>query len=186
MSIIEQVKNYVESECRKPGSHYGYEPFPYHLVPMVSYSLLLADKLGADKEVVEIATWLHDIGAIVHGRDNHHITGAEIAREKLTEFGYPKAKTELVCKCILNHRGSVDNDRESLEEKIVAEADVLSNFDNISGIFKAAFVYEGLSQGEAQKSAFDKLTRKYNKLHFEESKEIIRPKYEAVKLLFGS
>ena len=59
----------------------------------------------------------------------------------------------------------------------------MSSFDNISGIFKAALVYENLSQGEAQISVREKLERKWNQLHFEESKKIVQPKYEAAMLL---
>lgn len=71
----------------------------------------------------------------------------------------------------------------SIEEKIIAEADVMANFDNISGIFKAAFVYENLNQKEAKESAKKKLQNKWNQLEFEESKILIRPKYEAAMLL---
>ncbi|MDD5693221.1 MAG: HD domain-containing protein [Patescibacteria group bacterium] len=183
MDIVTKVKIYVEEECKKPTSHYGYEPFVYHFPFVAKYSLELADKLGGDREVLAIASWLHDIGAIVSGRENHHTTGAKIAEEKLTEFGYPKEKIELVKKCILNHRGSQNNNRISVEEQIIGDADALSNFDNISGIFKAAFVYESLDQEKAQKSVREKLKRKWDKLHFEESKKIIRPKYEAIMLL---
>lgn len=183
MTIIEKIKNFVESECLKPTSKYGYEPFPHHFVPVVQYAGQLADELGGDKEVVVIAAWLHDIGSIIHGRKDHHITGAKIAEEKLTELGYPADKIELVKKCILNHRGSEQCHRESIEEKILAEADVLSSFENISGIFKAAFVYENLDQAEAKESVRKKLENKWKQLHFDRSKEIIRPKYKAVMLL---
>lgn len=184
MDILKAVRDFVEEECKKPTSKYGYEPFPFHFVPMVQYALDLADELGGDKEVIEISGWLHDIGSIVEGRENHHITSAQIAKEKLKELGYKDdKKIELIQKCILGHRGSLENNRETLEEKIIAEADVMSNFDNISGIFKAAFVYEGMDQGQAQEAVRKKLENKYNQLHFKKSKELIKPKYEATMLL---
>lgn len=183
MNIVQEIKNFVEAECQKPSSKYGYEPFPFHFVPVVQYAEKLANELGGDKEVILLAAWLHDIGAIIHGRDNHHITGAKIAEEKLMELGYPAAKIELVKKCILNHRGSQQHDRASLEEQIVAEADVLSNFENLPGIFKAAFIYENLDQGAAKIAVRKKLENKWQQLHFENSKKIIRPKYEAAMLL---
>jgi uncharacterized protein len=185
MNIVEEIKTFVESECRKPESKYGYEPFTEHFVPMVGYAEKLADELHGDKEVILISAWLHDIGSIVYGREDHHITGAEIAEKKLTELRYDPIKIELVKKCILNHRGSIGTSGESLEEMIIAEADAMSNFDNLAGIFKAAFVYENLSQKEARESAKQKLERKWNQLKLEKSKEIIRPKYEAVMLLLG-
>jgi uncharacterized protein len=185
MDIIEEVKKFVEEESNKPTSKYGPEPFTYHFTQVAKYSGQLADKLGADKEVVLISAWLHDIGSVIKGREDHHITGAEMAGEKLKELGYPTEKIELVKKCILNHRGSQDNNRETLEEKIVADADAMSNFDNIPGIFKAAFVYGGLEQGEGGKSVMHKLDNKWAKLHFEDSRNIIKPKYEAIKIILS-
>lgn len=185
MNIVITIKNYVENECKKPSSKYGYEPFPFHFVPMAKYAEELAEELGGDKEIIMIAAWLHDIGSILYGREDHHITGAKIAEEKLMKLRYPVEKIEIVKKCILHHRGSMQNDRNSIEEQIIAEADVMSNFDNISGIFKAAFVYENMTQDEAKDSVKQKLERKYNQLHFEKSKDIIRPKYEAAMLLLS-
>ena len=188
MDIISEIKNFVKEECKKPGSKYGYEPFDNHFVPAIKYAGKLIKKFSKenpDREVILIAVWLHDIGSIIHGRKEHHITGAKIAEKKLREFKYPTEKIELVKKCILNHRGSQQNKREAIEEKIVAEADTLSNFDNLSGIFKAAFVYEGETQDEAKRSVREKLERKYKQLHFKESQELIKPKMEAVELLLG-
>ncbi len=183
MDIVNEIKHFVENECKKPSSKYGYDPFLFHFVPMVNYAEKLANELGGDKEVILIAAWLHDIGSIIYGREDHHITSVKVAEEKLKELQYPADKIELVKKCILNHRGSQQNGRDSIEEQIIAEADVLSNFGNIAGIFKAAFVYEDKSQDEAKDSVRQKLERKWKQLHFENSKEIIKPKYEATMLL---
>jgi uncharacterized protein len=185
MKIIEEVKKFVEEESLKSTSKYGSEPFAFHFVPTVKYALELAEELGADKEVVEIAAWLHDIGSVIYGREDHHITGVRIAEDKLKELNYPIEKIEMVKKCILNHRGSQKNNPTSLEEKIIADADALSNFDNISGIFKAAFIYENLNQGEAKEAVRKKLENKWNQLNFDNSKKIIKPKYEAMKILLA-
>ena len=80
MGIINEIKHFVENECKKPSSKYGYEPFRFHFAPMVNYAEKLADELGGDKEVILIAAWLHDIGSIIHSREDHHITGAKIAK----------------------------------------------------------------------------------------------------------
>jgi len=185
MDIISKVRNFVESECKKPTSHYGYEIFEFHLSEVANYAEKLADKLNANKEVVLISAWLHDIGAIIYGRKEHHITGAKIAEEKLTEFGYPKEKIELVKKCILNHRGSVDNHRESIEEQIISEADALANIENVSGILKAAFIYEHLNQRQAKISAREKIKRKWNQLKLKESKDLVREKFNAAMIVLS-
>lgn len=183
MSIAQKIKNFVEEEHKKTTSKYGREPFEFHLKPMVEYALGLAENLGGDKEIIEIAAWLHDVGSIRNGRDNHHITGAEIAEKKLNELNYPQDKIEIIKKCILNHRGSQNNIRESIEEQIIAEADAMSAFESLPGLFKAAFVYENKNQGEAKESVREKLQNKWSQLHFEKSRKLIKPKYEAAMLL---
>lgn len=181
--MIDKIKKFVEDECKKPTSKYGYEPFPYHFVPTVKYASALARELKADKEIVMIAAWLHDIGSIIHGRKDHHITSTREAEKLLQKLKYPEERIERVKKCIFNHRGSIKNKCVSLEEKIISDADAMSNFDNISGIFKAAFVYENLEQGEAKNSVKKKLQNKWEQLYFDKSKELIRPRYEAAMLL---
>jgi uncharacterized protein len=185
MNIVKEIRKFVEDECKQPSSKYGYEPFTFHFAPVAEYAGKLAEELGADKEVVLISAWLHDIGSIIKGRENHHITGAKISEKKLRELGYPEEKIALVKKCILNHRGSTRSKRKSLEEQILAEADTMSNFNNISGIFKAAFVYEKMNQGEAKEAVRKKLENKWRQLRFKKSKQLVRPKYEAVMLLLG-
>jgi uncharacterized protein len=190
--IIEEVRKFVEEECKKPTSKYGYEPFVNHFVPVVD----LVNQLGkvisykgedVDLEVLEISAWLHDIGSILCGREDHHITGAEIAEKKLRELNYPEEKIEKVKLCILNHRGSKEseNKRDFIEAIILAEADAIDSFNRIPILFKAALIYENKTQEEAKNSVRQKLERKWNQLSLEESKKLIKPKYDAAMLLLG-
>ena len=117
-NIIEKTRSFVEEECKKPTSKYGYEPYLFHFVAVHDYAKKLAEELNADVEIVEIAAWLHDIGSIMIGRDNHHVTGARIAEEKLKEWNYSLEKIEKVKKCVFNHRGSVNFKKESVESAI--------------------------------------------------------------------
>ena len=182
-NIVEEIRKFVEEECKNPKSKYGYGPYENHFVPMHNYATTLAEKLNADVEVIEIAAWLHDIGSILYGRENHHITSAELAEKKLKEINYPEEKIEKIKKCILHHRGSVQSKKESVEEQIIADADVMSAFEHIEGLFKAALVYEKLDLDDTRKSIKQKLINSWNKLSSEEAKSIIKPKYEAVMLL---
>ncbi len=47
----------------------------YHIEAVVKNPELLAQKYGADKEIVLIAAWLHDIASITdyYLYENHHI-----------------------------------------------------------------------------------------------------------------
>ena len=98
--------------------------------------LILAEKYGADKEVVLIAAWLHDIASITDYSlyDLHHIHGAEMAYSILKEYRYDSQKIRMVQECIKNHRGSVNLEKNSLEELCVADADAISHFDSVPSL----------------------------------------------------
>ena len=183
-NIVEEIRKFVEEECKKPSSHYP-EAYEFHFVSMCDIARKLAVKLKADVELVEIAAWLHDIGSIVYGRENHHMTGAKIAEEKLRELNYPEDRIDKVKQCILNHRGSQEsnNNRDFIEARIVAEADILDAFNYIPKQFLATLVYEKKPLKEATDSVRQKLQNKWNQIELEESKKLIKPKYEAVMLL---
>lgn len=180
-NVIEEVRKFVEQECKKPSSKYGYKPYSDHFVPMVEYARFLAGKLNADTEVVEIAAWLHDIGSIVHGREDHHITGTEIAERKLRELGYPEKKIAQVKHCILSHRGSKNIKRETVEAQIIADADAMDIFNDVKNRIKAATDYENKTLDEAKKSVRQKLINSFNKIS-SQAKEIAKPKFEAALL----
>jgi len=101
----------------------------------------------------------------------------------LKEFNYPQDKIEIIKECILSHRGSQNIEPKTLEAQILIEADTLSAFNNLEGLFQTAFTYEKLSRVEAKKSVLNKLENKWKQLRFAESKKVIKPKYEAVMLL---
>ena len=181
MNTIDKIKKFVKDECDKPTSGYGPELYSFHIEPMVKVAKKLARKVNAKAEVVEIAGWLHDIGSVQNGRKNHHKIGAKIAEKKLRNLDYPEKKIKLIKKCIINHRGSVNAKRESKEEKVISDADAIVCFDTVPGLFKAAYIFEGLTQGEARVSVREKLERKWRQLYFKESKDMVREKYKAMK-----
>ena len=186
MDMVKLAHQLVREECKKPTSHYA-GIYRNHIVPMVRIAQRLAREFGADQEIVGIAAWLHDIGSILLGRNFHQVTGAAIARVLLREWGYPEDKIRLVEGCILCHRGSDNgNEPKSLEERIVAQADALSAFYNISGLFRGVFVEEGKDEGEGGASVRNKLEGKYNQLTLPGTRESVQSHYEAFMLLIGA
>jgi uncharacterized protein len=182
-SIIQEIKEFARTECEKPTSKYGSGPFEDHFVPMVKYARQLAREYKADIELVELAGWLHDMGSIIYGREKHHLTSAKIAEKKLKELDYPEEKIEHIKNCIISHRGSQSIKPKTIEAQIIIESDTLSAFDDLAGLFECAYAYEKLARREAEKSVKQKLENKWKQLRFKKSKKIIRPKYEAIKVL---
>lgn len=182
MNVVEEIRKFVEKECKKDSAKYGMEAYNHHFVPTVRYAKLITEKIGGDKEVIEISAWLHDIGSIMVGRENHHIDGQEIAEKKLRELSYDEDKIKKVKECIFSHRGSQGIKPKTKEAQIIADADGMGTFDKLHGLFYAAFVAEKLDTEQARKSVKQKLINSYNKISFE-AKRIVKNKYDAAMLL---
>ncbi|MDD5148045.1 MAG: HD domain-containing protein [Candidatus ainarchaeum sp.] len=93
----------------------------------------------ADKEVVETAALLHDIGQTPIGtqvNENHHLDGKKIAEGFLPSIGFPKEKIPKVLHCIEAHRTSKGPEPETIEAKIVASADNVSHFSGFGDMCK--------------------------------------------------
>jgi uncharacterized protein len=86
---------------------------------MIPLAQDLAREYGADEEIVSIAV--------------------------ITERSYPADRMELVKKCVLSHRGSVNVPKASAEEVCVADADAIVHMTEISSLFYAAYRELGMS-----------------------------------------
>jgi uncharacterized protein len=178
--IIEYLQMEIKRRCEQPNNFFGMGCY-YHIRAVVNNASMLAKQFGADKEVAIIAAWLHDVASITDYNlyEEHHIHGAEMAREILEKFNYDKKKTVQVQSCILNHRGSISGERLSLEEICVADADAISHFDSVPSLLYLAYVERKLNIEEGIIFVKEKLERSYNKLS-DRSKEIYKEKYQQV------
>jgi len=184
MNKIEKIRKLVEEECKKDSNIFGYEIWTYHILSVVRYAKLLARKLGADEEIVEIAALLHDYASIKNKDfyEEHHLFGVKEAEKILKRFNYAQEKIEKVKHCVYTHRGAKTVRRETVEAKCVASADAMAHFDQIPSLLYFAFVRLGMSVEDGKKWLRKKLERSWNKL-IPEAKKIIKDKYEASKIM---
>jgi uncharacterized protein len=143
---------------------------------------MLAKKLNANVEVCELAAWLHDLGLVQGDLKTHHITGAKEAEKILGEFGYPKTTIEKIKHCISTHTHEGAKSRKTIEAKILASADVMSHFDGIPELYWVAFRIIKLNRDQGKKWVLKKLKFGWREL-IPEAKKIIKPKYDAMRLL---
>ncbi len=178
--ILEGLQKEVYGRCLKETNKFGMGCY-YHIEAVVKNAEILAEKYGADREVTMIAAWLHDIASVTDYSlyEQHHIYGAEMAREILKEYNYDDKKTALVQECIKNHRGSVHCERRSMEELCVADADAISHFDNVPGLLYLAFVEKRMGMEEGREFVKNKLMRSFRKLSAD-SADYYREKFENV------
>ena len=183
--ILEYLQNEIYSRCKKPSNEFGMGCY-YHIESVVKNGELLAQKYGADQEIVMIAAWLHDIASITDYDlyEDHHIYGAEMAYDILTKLSYDKSKISLVQACIRNHRGSICADKNSIEELCVADADAISHFDSVPSLLYLAYAERKMSYENGKQFVKDKLDRSYSKLS-EQSKKYYQNKYQQVMEILG-
>ncbi len=183
--IIPELYALVESACKSKNNAYGYGIWSHHILDVIKFSKKLAKTFNADEEIVEIAAILHDYAGIKNSenRENHHIVGAIEAENILKKYMYPIEKIELVKNCILNHRSSVINNKETLEEKCIASADAIAHINQIPSLFYASYIHLEMSIDKGQELVYKKIERDWNKL-CEEGKKMIEEKYEAFRILF--
>ena len=175
--ILEYLQNEIYVRCQKPTNKFGMGCY-YHIEAVVKNGELLAEKYNADKEIVMIAAWLHDIASITDYTlyEEHHIHGAKMAYEILSNLAYDESKILRVQNCIKNHRGSVCMDKNNVEELCVADADAISHFDSVPSLLYLAYVERQMSIEEGIQFVKGKLERSFHKLS-KASKEFYGDKY---------
>ena len=186
---IKRIKEFV-IEKHHSGDHEEGD-FKYHIWPVVENALLLAEKLNANKEVVEVAALLHDIGRSekIAGKYNtendHHIIGEKEAEKVMKEVGFEQDFIDKVKHCVLTHRGRKGPAPETVEAKIIASADAMSHFDTFLDLFDW-FIKSTNNFEEAVTSIGQKMERNWEKKLLPEAKEMKKDKYDAIMLTIKS
>ncbi len=99
-----------------------------------------------DLEILEPAALLHDIARIKEDNDNsgktdHAVLGSEMSKIILKKLNYPEYKIIHICECIRSHRYRTGHKPETIEAKILFDADKCDTLGAI-GIARS-FVWVG-------------------------------------------
>lgn len=161
------------------------QTWQFHLLPVIKNACMLAERYGADKDVVEVSAIFHDYADLIdmNNRDNHHILGAEMAEEVLKKDGFSDEFIEKVKRCIINHRASVVNEKFSIEEICVADADAMSHLDSVVELI-CWRAYLGESIMECNAFVKNKIVKSYSKMS-KRTQELMKDKFDSImKVLF--
>lgn len=150
-----------------------------HLKYVYDETIDLANKYGADLEIVQLGALLHDIAQIERGeKKDHEIYGREIAERILREYDYPEDKMQRVLGCVLHHRSS--KNAENIEELCVVDADILAHFDNIPMLFDAAYnLHKMVGLENVRKFMQESFERDFDDLS-EQTKQEFEPRYRTI------
>lgn len=139
--LTEKLLQIAADHCDGEGGCHG----PDHVERVHRVALYIGEQMGAKAKVLSAAAILHDIGRI-HETNNkgklcHAVKGAEMAKKILRELAFSEDLIDKIIHCIAAHRYRGDNIPESLEAKILFDADKLDSIGAI-GIGRA-FLFAG-------------------------------------------
>ena len=173
--VFEQSKEYDKTQNCKIG-----QTWEYHLLPVVKNAIFLAEKYGADKDVVEVAAIFHDYANLIdyNNSDKHHVLGADLARSILEKDNFDNKFIEKVCKSIISHRASVVMGKFSIEEVCVADADAMAHLYNVVELL----MWRGYLNEEVEKAnnfVKNKIKKSYAKMS-DKTKELLKERYDSI------
>lgn len=128
--------------------------YPHHAKQVEKWALRILEYYPeADREVVLLSVWLHDIGA----KDKKNLPTHEIHSERevkkfLPTLGLAQVKVDAVAHCVRTHRCKKDALPESTEAEILAAADSASHLTDIFYIIM-------LNDGSDKEDVLQKLDR---------------------------
>lgn len=151
-------------------------PYPEHVTMVEEIVIkMLAEYPNADKEVVLLSVWLHDIGSFLGERSIHEINSEKEVRKFLPTLGVSVNKIEKVAHCVRAHRCG-DVKPSTIEAKILAVADSASHL--------YAGPYINMKEKFDKVSVLEKLERDYRDIGLlPKTKKELAPLYKAWKRL---
>ena len=136
MDLIEQTREFVTSFLEgEPSSHdMG------HINRVEALCLEIQNEEGGNPLILRLAALLHDVGVVKEHEEggDHALYSAEIASEFLGKAGLGKELIEAIAGCILTHRFSAGKSPDTLEARILQDADRLDALGAV-GIFRSIF-----------------------------------------------
>ena len=147
---LRMIWDIVEKDTPEHGTH-GFE----HTKRVYELCKGIGEGSDADMSILLPAALLHDIA---RGEPNHAIAGSKKAYEILIELNYDAVKAEVICAAISTHSFSGEKKPQSLEGKILSDADKLDAMGAV-GIYRAA-----MYSGELLRSQEDFIAHFYDKL----------------------
>ncbi|MEA1965304.1 MAG: HD domain-containing protein [Candidatus Aerophobetes bacterium] len=174
IKMIKLIDNFVKDKHAKCLGH-DYS----HVLEVTRYAIKIAQRVPypVDPFVLICGALLHDLGRVgVPTGIMHGLRGATLAEQFLQASWEDEEANGKILRIVTRHTPTSHIPPESVEEKIVFDADTLDRF-GIIGILRGIMGKIG-SIKEIIEGVIAKRSRDYNSLIFEESKEIGRESYE--------
>ncbi len=129
---LKRMKDTIETIKALAKTHFSGAKYSHdweHTLRVYKLCMHIGRIEGADLEVLTIAAYLHDVGRAhqdkLKGAVCHAEKGSEIARDILTTCPIPEEKKDNIIHCIQSHRFRNSHHPQTLEAKVLFDADKL-------------------------------------------------------------
>ena len=183
--LLSELEPVVEEACEADSNAFGYGIWTHHITRVVENARALAPRYGADQEIVELAALLHDYASVKDEAlyDDHHVHGPREAERLLAARDYPRERTERVKRCIANHRGSIEDERDSPEATCLASADAMAHIQHPHSLLYLAYDQHGMGIDEGATWVQEKIERSWEKMD-PIARDHLEGRHEAVTRFF--
>ena len=179
--IIEELYLLVAASFRLESKAFDYELWMDQIHSMIMITSELAQKYGADEEIVIIATLLHHFSALsaFAGSAESSLGPEEGADALLSRLGYPADRIQSVKRCFSRKSPNKDPTEASAEELLMADAKAFAHIQALASLFHDIYknIGEGLDRGSARIKG--KLLREWNDVSAQ-GKKVYKEKYEKI------
>lgn len=165
--ILKYIKVYIDDLNKEDFSHDS-----SHIFRVENIAKKIAKQENADIEIIEASSLLFDIARRLEDRgeiEDHAQKAVEIAQDILPKVNFPKEKINPVCHAIMSHRRSKDRTPETIEAKILRDADYLDAMGatTIARIFASTFQSKKYARPVYVDEPYDEKTAEYKSaIHF--------------------
>ncbi len=171
MKEIDRIRE-ISRQMSQNATFAGYD----HARRVTQVALDIGRGEGADLEALEVAGLLHDVGVPLD-KPHHYEIGAFLVKGILTELGYDRDFVEKVARMVETHSRYGGPEPETLEEKVLQDADAV---EYVGAIGLARGIVRGMENGsytgnvDELPALIDSLTKQVSdNLHTERARELI-------------
>ena len=194
MVSVERIREIAKGYYDKPNKVINWNDWVWygHNEVVAGWVDKLAKTQKFDVDAVKSAAYLHDLAYSWTDKNDptEEQQSLEETRKILTEQGMNPDRVTLIVDGIITGHGMHDGRKPDLiEAQVLAAADAMSHLttDFYLVICWNHYLFEGKPLEDYKRWVLKKIERDFNnKIFFEDTKEIARPYYEALKKVFGA
>ena len=165
-----KIEEYVKSMRWTPRDYYW-----KHAFQVREFALMIQDRVGGDKDVVEASALLHDIGKAKLLGPNHEGISAKLAKNFLERIEFDRNKIKRIVECIEY------KNFKSIEARILRSADSMALIMDEEG---QRWYFENILKNNRER-ILKEIKKSYSEIEFDFAKKLVETTYKKLVKKYG-